>query len=225
MKKLLILLAVMLIGTNVFAAGYSINIEASSKVDKEIKKAHEIGYKIMKDNNLRRAPIFVIPGNKTINAYSDPYSKTVRIYTGLLPYLDNDDEWAYIISHELSHSMEAYDGFVKIAAMSFNSKKYEYKADLNGIDYMVKAGYNPVAAIIAADKINPEPSWDWASTHPKGSKRMLEMYKYIYVKYPQYLNSPMTGNIIYRNFLSRQSTDIKKFEQQYAKRRLKKESI
>ena len=115
--------------------------------------------------------------------------------------------------------MEAYGGALKVWAMNFNSKKYEYKADLNGIDYMVKAGYNPIAAIIAADKVNGEPRMDWLSTHPQGSKRMLEMYKYIYVKYPQYLSSSMTNNIIYQNFLSSQSKEIQKFKQQQKQRR------
>ncbi len=67
---------------------------------------------------------------------------------------------------------------------------------------MVNAGYNPIAAIIVATKIYPEPMWDWGftSTHPKGSKRVMAMYKYIYKKYPQFLNSDMTHNIYYRNF-------------------------
>jgi predicted metal-dependent RNase len=60
---------------------------------------------------------------------------------------------------------------------------------------------------------------DWIWTHPKGSKRMLEMYKYIYVKYPQYLNSPMTNNIIYQNFMSAQRKEIEKFQQQYKQRK------
>ena len=68
--------------------------------------------------------------------------------------------------------------------MSFNSKKYEYKADLKSVDYMVKAGYNPIYAITVGNKIFDEPLWDWGIvySHPKGSKRLLEMYKYIYKK-------------------------------------------
>lgn len=224
MKKFLVLIFALFIGTNAFADF----LMSESKFYQNVDRVTAMGAKIIKDNNLKRVPIILTPANKTINACSSKYYKTVTIYTGILPYLDNDDELAYILAHEISHSMEAYDGAIKIyIAMRFNSKKYEYKADLNGIDYMVKSGYNPIAAIIAAGKIFAEPLWDWGftSTHPKGSKRMLEMYKYIYVKYPKYLQSDMTQNIVYQNFLNSQSFEIKKFEQKQKRRDLNKEDI
>ena len=37
--------------------------------------------------------------------------------------------------------------------MGLNSKKYEEKADKRAVDYMVKAGYNPVAYITVGNKI------------------------------------------------------------------------
>ena len=103
--------------------------------------------------------------------------------------MDNDSELAFVLSHEIAHTIEAYGGTMKYIAMTANSKKYEYKADLNGIDYMVKAGYDPIGAITISNKIFAEPVLDWGffATHPKGSKRLLAMYKYIYVKYNYYL--------------------------------------
>lgn len=137
-------------------------------------------------------------------------------------YIENDDELAAILSHEIAHSQEYYKGFLKIAAMNMNKKNYEFKADLYAIDYMVKAGYNPIAAITVINKIAGEPLWDWGftSTHPKGSRRLLAMYKYIYLKYPQYLNSSMTKKSTYQTFLKDQEFEIKKFEAEQNKRKI-----
>lgn len=112
--------------------------------------------------------------------------------------------------------------------MNINRKKYEFKADAKAVDYLVKAGYNPIAGIIALNKTTDEPLWDWGftSSHPKGSRRLLAVYKYIYVKYPQYLTSPMTENIVYQCFLKSQDFEIKKFQAEQKKRQIKQaESI
>jgi predicted Zn-dependent protease len=141
-----------------------------------------------------------------------------------LPYLESDDEWAYVVSHELAHTMETSRFVpVKVVTMSLCPVRYEYKADLMGIDYMVKAGYDPIAAIIVNNKLADEHWWEWINAHPRGSKRMLAMYKYIYIKYPQYLSSPMTNDIVYKDFLRAQSKEIEKFQQQYKQR--KREAI
>ena len=192
-------------------------------IDEE--KVLSVGQKIMMDNKIpKRIPIFVA-NNKSVNASSNLYDKTVTINSGTFLYIDNDDELAFILSHEIAHSVDAYGGMIKYMAMNANSKKYEQKADLNGIDYMVKAGYDPIAAITMGNKIFGEPIWDWGCTylHPKGSKRLIEMYKYIYVKYPQYLNSPLTQTASYKNFQYSMSKDILEFQQKQKKRRMKQQ--
>ena len=65
-------------------------------------------------------------------------------------------------------------------------KFQETRADLNGIDFMVKAGYNPLASISMMNKILNR-TWDILSDHPSGDKRMLKAYDYIKSKYPKYL--------------------------------------
>lgn len=66
------------------------------------------------------------------------------------------------------------------------TKFQESRADINGIDFMVKAGYNPLAAISMMNKILNR-NWDIISDHPSGDKRMIAAYNYIEVKYPKYL--------------------------------------
>ena len=230
MKKLLVLLGVMLIGTCSMAEEVYVirgvnfgNFWKKKGIDEE--KVLSVGQKIMLDNKIpKRVPIFV-SNNKSVNASSNLYDKTVTINSGTFLYIDNDDELAFVLSHEIAHSVDAYGGMIKYMAMKSNSKKYEQKADLNGIDYMVKAGYDPIAAITMGNKIFGEPIWDWGCTylHPKGSKRLIEMYKYIYVKYPQYLNSPLTQTVSYKNFQYSMSKDILEFQQKQKKRRMKQQ--
>ena len=231
MKKILVLLGVLLIGTCSFADEIMViqganlnNFWRKKGIDEE--KVLKVGQKIMMDNKIpKRVPIFVNSNNKVVNATSNPYDKTVNIYSGMFLYIDNDDELAYVLSHEIAHSVEAYGGMIKYMSMNANSKKYEQKADLNAIDYMVKAGYNPVAAITMGNKIFGEPVWDWGFTylHPKGSKRLIDMYKYIYVKYPQYLNSYLTNTPSYKNFEYSMKKDIIEFQQKQKRCKMKQQ--
>lgn len=181
------------------------------------EKVLDVGTKLINVNKLdKRVVLRVVRNTKVINAYASPTEKSVNIYVGVLPYCDNDDELAAIIGHEIGHCLDYYDGFLKwFFIMNFNSKEYEYKADLIGIDMMVKAGYNPLAAICMANKVLDESYWDnfffW--THPKGSKRALAMYKYIYAKYPWALKTDMVNNINYENFVNYSKKDILEFQQ------------
>ncbi len=230
MKKILLLLGLLLIGACSFAdevlvvRGVSLDNFWNKKGISE-EKVIKIGQKIMLDNKIaKRVPIFV-DTKKNVNAFSNLYDKTVTIHEGMFFYIDNDDELAYVLSHEIAHSVEAYGGMIKYMAMNANSKKYEQKADLNGIDYMVKAGYDPIAAITIGNKLFGEPIWDWGCTylHPKGSKRLIEMYKYIYVKYPKYLNSPLTKTPSYKNFEYAMNKEINAFKQKQKRKQMKDE--
>ncbi len=231
MKKILVLLGVLLIGSCSFAEEILVikNVNMSNfwrKKGIDEEKVLQVGQRIMISNRIpKRVPIFVDSEKKTINATSNRYDKRVTIYAGMFLYMDNDDELAYVLSHEIAHSVEAYGGMIKYLAINANSKKYEQKADLNGIDYMVKAGYDPIAAITMGNKIFGEPVWDWGFTytHPKGSKRLMDMYKYIYVKYPQYLNSPYTQTASYKNFTYSMNKEIKEFQQKQKRRQLKQQ--
>ena len=230
MKKFLLLLGIISIGLCSFADEVvvirGVNLENFwNKKGISEEKVIKVGQKIMLDNKIpKRVPIFV-DTKKNVNAFSNLYDKTVTIHEGMFFYIENDDELAYVLAHEIAHSIEAYGGMIKYMAMNSNSKKYEQKADLNGIDYMVKAGYDPIAAITMGNKIFGEPVWDWGFTylHPKGSKRLISMYKYIYVKYPQYLNSPLTKTPSYKNFEYAMSKEINAFQQKQKRKHIKDE--
>lgn len=182
------------------------------------EKVLDVGEKIINANNLKnRVVLRVVRNSKVINANASFTQKSVNIYTGILPYCDNDDELAAIISHEIAHCLDYYDGGVPkwLLLMRVNLKEYEYKADLVGIDLMAKAGYNPLAAITMGNKVLDESFLDdfffWM--HPIGSKRTLAEYKYIYKKYPWALNTEMVKNVSYQNFVNYSQNDINKFVQ------------
>lgn len=233
MKKfLLILWCLFFVGLNAQAALVELDFEpVSYKHFWETngiyeQKVLDVGNKIINANKLNNRISFCVVRNmRVINAYASYINKSVNIYTGILPYCDSDDELAAIISHEIAHCLDYYEGGIPrwLGAMRFNSKAYETKADMVGIDLMTKAGYNPVAMITMGNKALDESCWDdfifWG--HPKGSKRTLEEYKYIYVKYQWALKTDMTTNINYQNFVNYSQKDINKFIQKREIKNLK----
>lgn len=66
------------------------------------------------------------------------------------------------------------------------SRGQETKSDLVSIDYMVNAGYNPLASISMLNKISGN-YFDFFSDHPSGEKRIKKAYKYIQTNYPEYI--------------------------------------
>lgn len=210
MKKILLLLVLSLfLGNTAFADDYTYVVTDLNmnnfweKIGKPQEKVYYVAGRIMERNKLeKRIPIQIAYKPNTVNAGTNIFYKNVTIYTGALYAIDNDDELAYLLGHEMAHAVECYGGPLKLLANKINRKSYEYKSDLKSIDYMVNAGYDPIAAIIYMNKVFEEPLWDWGffSTHPKGSKRLLAIYKYIYKKYPQYLASPRTQSPYYKNF-------------------------
>ena len=221
MKKCLVVLVLLFIGLGVYADVMELETIGDMKhfwdsLGKREQKVLEVGTKILNANKLdKRIAIQTIRENKTVNAYTRYRDKTVCVYYGILPYLDNDDELAALMGHEMGHAIDAYGGFFKWTDMWLNSKSYETKADLVGIDLMAKAGYNPIAAITMANKWQPEAYWDfWLfTTHPKTSRRLMDMYKYIYIKYPWALDTDMVHNVNYENFTYSSQKEINLFLQ------------
>lgn len=69
------------------------------------------------------------------------------------------------------------------------SRPYEKEADLVGLDYMVKAGYNPRAmeSLILKGAGDSGPVANFFASHPGGSERLAYIHEAIQSRYPQYL--------------------------------------
>ena len=140
MKKILALVGVFLLGLSANAVDVPMDFSDMiinegpvtmeniwKKLGKREEKINLVGSKILNANKIPNRVNFVLArGNYTLNAATYYSTKTVKIYTGLFNYIDNDDELAAILSHEIAHDMDFYDGFGKLIVMKFNSKAYEY---------------------------------------------------------------------------------------------------
>lgn len=76
------------------------------------------------------------------------------------------------------------------------SRPFEREADLVGLEYMVKAGYNPLAMETLMAKISGDagPVATFFSSHPGGTERLTYIHEEIVHKYPQYLTAEQAKN-------------------------------
>lgn len=215
MKKLILCLVALILTTSVCFAD-------ELRLDKETqyqKKVMEVGFRILNANQIDKRMTFYYTNTKDVNAAAYGASKRICLYKGLLPFIDNDDELAAILSHEIAHGIDFHEGYLRRVAMSFRPSKYEKKADKKAVDLMVNAGYNPVAIIIILNKITGEPNFSddfGVRTHPVGSARLAYVYEYIYAKYPAYLaDNEYKNNLYYQNFLLISKKDRNLIRQKY----------
>ncbi len=216
MKKIFVLISLFGLLTSSAYAGTSEMVSGES-VRKAQLKIDQIGFKLLNYNGIEKRTVFDYNAKNTKNAYSRSTDRQIVVYRGLYTRLESDDEIAAVLAHEISHSVDSYNGILRGLFHSwsycFAPKKYEYKADKKAVDYMVGAGYNPVAMIVVMSKTFPQRRFDWYSTHPLTTRRMMEVYEYIYKKYPEYLaNNEYKNNIYYQNFLLTSKENRAKFQ-------------
>lgn len=216
MKKIFVLISILgILCTSAYGA--TSEIVSGESIKKAQLKIDQIGFKLLNYNGIEKRTVFDFDTKNTKNAYSRSTDRQIVVYRGLYNRLESDDEIAAILAHEIAHSIDSYNGIFRGVFYSwsyyFAPKKYEYKADKKAVDYMVHAGYNPIALIVVMSKIFPQNRFDWYSTHPLASRRMMEVYEYIYKKYPEYLaNNAYKNNIYYQNFLLTSKENRAKFQ-------------
>ena len=128
------------------------------------------------------------------------------MYDDLYKSVQSDDELAAAMAREISIVMKSYSGMwggrLDSIQVSLGSKKFEKVADKRAIDYMVKAGYNPLALIVHINKTCPQKRSDFISRSNLTSKRLALIYEYLTFKYPDYLeNNEFINDKYYQNFL------------------------
>ena len=204
MKKTLTILAIMLIGTVSFAVD-----DATLKKEQSCQNyINEIGVKILNANKIDKHIVFTYDKGEYKKTINDPAitKRQIIFYNEYFKYIDNDDEMAAFLAHQISCAAKSYSGewggLVSSAQIKFAPKKYEIFADKRAVDYMVNAGYNPIGLITFLNKSKPQNVMDKMLFHNPASKRMAIIYEYIYMNYPYYLaNNPYFENINYQNFL------------------------
>ena len=205
MKKIITLLALLLCTTPVFATTNP-DIAKETEIQTRIDS---VAVKLLNHNKITKRIIFTYDKKAKKKALSTDKALTKRqviIYDGLYQHVQTDDELAAMLAREISIAMKSYDGsfggWVDSAQVALGSKKFETVSDKRAVDYLVNAGYNPLAVIIFINKTCPQKRHDTFSRHNLTSKRLARVYEYITYKYPQYLeNNEYINNEYYQNFL------------------------
>ena len=203
MKKIIYTLMISMLLT-IPAFAWDVHNEAELQI-----RMNQVGFNILNANRIEHRLIFkVINRVYTRDIWADVSSvnRTVWLKPCILPYIDSDDELAGILSHQIAHGVDTYEGalrgYVSILNYWVAPNKYDLKADKRAVDYMVNAGYNPLGYIVILNKIGQQYRYDIFSNHTLISRRMMLIYEYIYTKYPSILaDNDYKDNVYYQNFL------------------------
>jgi hypothetical protein len=177
------------------------------------KKVMEVGQRLVKANQIKENIVFFVEkNNKDINAFGSETDNEVRITQGLLLYIENDDELAGVLAHEIAHIILRHSGFrQRIPAddillyyytrippeQTEDTTEVEYAqqkeldADRFGLRMMARSGYNPEAMVSIIGKISGDGSKVWR-THPAGTIRLAALKRSIQMKQYAETEPPIT---------------------------------
>ena len=166
-----------------------------------------IGFKLLNANKIDVRMAFVY-NKKSPKLKSEPAltRRQIVVYGDSIQFASDNNEIAAFLAREICKGAESYSGqmkgFVGSAQIKFAPKKYEMFFDKRAVDFMVKAGYNPLALITFINKSYEQKRFDRFSNHNLTSKRLANIYEYIYFQYPSFLaNNEYIENEAYQHFL------------------------
>lgn len=180
-----------------------------------------VGVNLLNKNKIQKRIVFAYNKQNKKNAISLDKTLTKRqviVYDGLYQSVQTDDELAAMLAREISLAVKSYSGMwggaIDTAQTALGAKKFETVADKRAVDYMVKAGYNPLALIVYINKTCPQRRQDRFGRHNLTSKRLARIYEYITYKYPEYLkDNSYVQNKYYQNFLLNSVENRRKLEE------------
>lgn len=183
------------------------------------KRVSDIGIHLLNTNKIDVRLVFVYD-KKEKKIKGDPTltRRQIVVYDEYIQFAKDDAEIAAFLAREISKGVESYNGFWKGFLSSVQvtcaPKKYEILFDKRAIDYMVTAGYNPLAMLTYMNKSFPQKRYDRFARTNLTSKRLANIYEYIYLKYPIFLvNNEYLENPDYQNFLLVSQENRKKLHQ------------
>ncbi len=205
MKKIVLLILSLCFSSMVFAVEDKTLIEENSIQT----RINNIGTKILNSNKLEKRITFVYDeyGKKSLLKEDKAITKRqVVVFGESYKNIENDDELAAYIAREIPAAIRSYDGlgdgWLSSIKMKAAPKKYELVFDKLAVDYMVKAGYNPLGLITYIHKTCPQARQDKISSNNLTSKRLAFIYEKIYTQYPAFLvKNEYINNEYYQNFL------------------------
>jgi predicted Zn-dependent protease len=166
------------------------------------KYIRNVVHKILTDGNVEYAKDFawqvtLINNPKTLNAFATP-GGYIYIYTGLLKFLDSEDQLAGVLGHEIAHAAKRHStkqlsknvGIQMLADAALGdkatvkqvataligltfSRANETQADSMSVVYLCPTEYNAAGASGFFKKIEGQPTQpEWLSTHPNPANRI-----------------------------------------------------
>ena len=204
MKRVLFLVLTIMLSSQVFAMD-EIKLAEENKIQSRI---NNIGTKILNSNKFEKRVIFAYDeeGKKSLLKADKALTKRqVVVYGEAYKNIENDDELAAYIAREIPMAIRSYKGgtgLLSSVQLKAAPKKYELVFDKLAVDYMVKAGYNPLGLITYINKTCPQARQDKISGSNLTSRRLAYIYEKIYTQYPNFLvNNAYINNEYYQNFL------------------------
>jgi len=178
---------------------------------------NQVGQKIVRVSHKRGFDYqFTALNNKTVNAFALP-GGYIFITKGMLEKLQTEAQLAGILAHETVHVVARHSSAAmstqigtelllsavitedtpssvstaanltrQIVTLKY-SRKDERQADMAGMDYMVKAGYDPYGMVETMQMLQREQktrSIEFFSTHPEPANRVTYLREKIQTKYP-----------------------------------------
>ena len=204
MKKILFLVCSLMFSTFVFASQDTKLVE-ENQIQTRI---NNVGAKILNSNKFEKRVTFVYDENgkkSLVKADKTITKRQVVVFGDAYKNIASDDELAAYIAREIPAAIRSYKGgtgLLSSVQLKAAPKKYELVFDKLAVDYMVKAGYNPLGLITYIHKTCPQARQDKISGSNLTSKRLAYIYEKIYTQYPSFLvNNPYLTNETYQNFL------------------------
>ncbi len=193
---------------NVFAASY--NTSTNWFDSKNVSHLNTIGQNIIKANKMPTTVTFKVTDNENMNTDIAATTQYVYIYSGDLKYVENDNELAAVVAHEIGHLVNGHNAKSSIlnnAISSINpstttekgaatvsllktissnkvSKENDKEADITAVDLLSTAKYNPLALISVVYKADAAVSGGLLDSNLSCEERIMNIYDYANYNYP-----------------------------------------
>ncbi len=146
----------------------------------------------------------IIQDDETLNAFATPGGH-LYLYTGLIKFLDTEDQLAGVLGHEIAHAAQRHSTRLMTASMGLTALKivairqadntfadfahgltnlrfsrgHESEADRYSVKYLCAAGYNPTGIAGFFQKMEGQKTPpDFLNTHPNPRRRISKIEKY-----------------------------------------------
>lgn len=209
MKKIILTCAVMILSAaGAFAASY--NTSTNWFDTKNVNHLNTIGQNIIKANKMPANVTFKVTDNDTMNADNTNTTSVVYVYNGNLKYVENDNELAAVVAHEIGHLVNGHEAkqsllfnaissvnpatttqkgsatvdLIKSISANKISKDTEKEADVTAVDLLMNAKYNPLALISVVYKADISKSGGLLDENLSCEERIMNIYDYANYNYP-----------------------------------------